>query len=652
MHGRTIYLIIGLALLLIGTLLLVLSISSQRQALTQFPANTSSPAYLLLSNWRNLSIYISTGYPIPRPTLNGEWSRPPSIIQVFYGSYGLLGINVTIMNVGATKAAYLTLNNTVIIDEDNGYTEVILPPNYTSIAIVQRSTVNTSVEVFIPNTYSYAWVNSDYVVLMGPLVMSIYSNVSLSIRDAPGLLVISAGGNGTYYLVLNLGSAGAIPINYLIDVNNREVTQWLGMARKPRLNGALLDEYYLSLLLLMDDQNPVTGEFVASPEPVYFYSWVRDSSFAAMALQEAGYYEYAMKYWLWMCSAQNSSGTWYTRYNFWNGAPDTAFGIPEYDSVGLFQLGVWQFYEYTHNKTFLTTVLPCINKSLMWEKGAIISNGGLIPRDLSIWEDNYAYNFWTQAMDDLGLYASANIYKVLGLNYTWILRLANELNETIQNHFYSKDFYSQALMETTLYTGNGSEIIYEPNGIPDSSVILPIALGWINPRSERAINTVNKVVKVLLVNGGLARFPGDDYHYDYALYDSTAPDPPWVITTLFLAVYYEDVGNSTGALQLLSWCVEHSQHGLLPEAVDPRLGYPLPTTSPLTWSAAMYVMAALNYRPGRGYASVLMVLLGIAVITLSITMFIVYGKKSNKPYAFSVAQEDRWYLQLKLEGKR
>ncbi|MFP3216170.1 MAG: glycoside hydrolase family 15 protein, partial [Vulcanisaeta sp.] len=71
MHGRTIYLIIGLALLLIGTLLLVLSISSQRQALTQFPANTSSPAYLLLSNWRNLSIYISTGYPIPRPTLNG-----------------------------------------------------------------------------------------------------------------------------------------------------------------------------------------------------------------------------------------------------------------------------------------------------------------------------------------------------------------------------------------------------------------------------------------------------------------------------------------------------------------------------------------------------------------------------------------------------
>jgi len=486
-------------------------------------------------------------------------------------------------------------------------------------------------------------VNNDYVVFTSPLLMSVYSNASLSLRGEGGWYVISAGGNGTYYLVITLGSTKAMPIDYLVYINNHEVTQWLSMAKKPRLNGALLNEYYLSLLLLMDDQNPVTGEFVASPEPVYFYSWVRDSSFAAMALQEAGYYGYAMKYWLWMCSAQNSSGTWYTRYNFWSGSPDTTFGIPEYDSVGLFQLGVWQFYEYTHNKSFLMAVLPCINKSLMWEQGAIISNGGLIPRDLSIWEDNYAYNFWTQAIDDLGLYASANIYRALGLNYTWILRLANELNETIQSHFYSKDFYSQALMETTLYTSSGSETIYEPNGIPDSSVILPIALGWINPHSGRAINTVNKVVKVLLVNGGLARFPDDDYHYDYALYDSTAPDPPWVITTLFLAMYYEDVGNSTGALQLLSWCVEHSQHGLLPEAVDPRLGYPLPTTSPLTWSAAMYVMAAINYKPKQGFVLTIIMLLAVVVIMLSIIMFVVYGRL-NKPYALSVTHEDGGYL--------
>ncbi len=114
MNWRIVFLILGIALLIIGALVIVLSIT-QRQVVIQIPANSSSPAYLLLSNWRNLSIYVSTGYPIPKPVLNGEFSKPPSILQVFYGQYGLLSINVTITNLGNTSEAYLALNNTVII---------------------------------------------------------------------------------------------------------------------------------------------------------------------------------------------------------------------------------------------------------------------------------------------------------------------------------------------------------------------------------------------------------------------------------------------------------------------------------------------------------------------------------------------------------
>jgi GH15 family glucan-1,4-alpha-glucosidase len=622
---RSIYLIVGIALLIIGALLLILSLHKQ-ETLVQFPTNTSSPSYLLLSNWNNLSIYISTNYPIPKPILNGEHAEPPSILQVFYGKYGLLEMNITIMGAGPTRSAYLTLNNTVIIDEAEGRTMIALPPNYTSIAIIQKSNVTTYIKVFLPKNYTYEVINSNDIVITNPLLMNIYSNVELSISTIGNWTTINASGNHTY-IILTIGNNKTISINDLLSINNREVSKWLSIARKPKLSGALLNEYYLSLLLLMDDQNPVTGEFVASPEPVYFYSWVRDSSFAAIALQSAGYYREAEKYWLWMCSNQNSSGTWYTRYNFWFGNPDTTFGIPEYDSVGLFQIGVWQFYELTHNKTFLETVLPCINKSLRWETEAIASNDDLIPKDLSIWESNYAYNFWTQAIDDLGLYSAAHIYEALGLNNAWILRLARELNSTIQKYFYAKGFYSQALMESTLYTSNGSKMIYVPNGIPDSSTILPIVLGLINPRSHEAMSTIDKVINTLMINGGLARFPVDDYHYDSSLYDSTGPDPPWVITTLFLAMYYEDIGNYPEALQLLNWCVEHSQHGLLPEAVDPRLGYPLPTTSPLTWSAAMYVMASLNYKSQGNPITELTVLLAVVVILLSIIMFVVYGKK-------------------------
>jgi len=626
-NKRIAFLIMGVVLLIVGVALMTLSIVQKPQEI-QIPVNTSSPSYLMLSNWSNMSIYISTGYPIPKPILNGESSKPPGIVQVFYSNYGPLGINVTITNTGNTKAAYLALNNTVIIEEDYGETSIFTPPNYTSIVVIQRSAINTMtfINVFIPSTYSYEVVNRTYILITKPIPIGIYSGTNITIRSTSKGVILSTGGNYTY-IILNLGSNEIMPISELMNINNNEVNNWLSLARKPRLNGAFLDEYYLSLLLIIDDQNPVTGEFVASPEPVYLYSWVRDSSFAAMALQSAGYYEQAMKYWLWMCNAQNVSGTWYTRYDFWSGAPDKTFGIPEYDSVGLFQIGIWQFYELTHNKTFLMEVMPCINKSLIWEENEIQNNGGLIPMDLSIWESNYAYNFWTQAIDDLGLYATAKIYRTLGLNNTPIIKLANELNATIQKYFYSKNFYSQALMETTIYVGNGSETTYAPNGIPDSSVILPIAMGLISPRSRQAIGTVNTIIRTLLINGGLARFPGDDYHYDSGLYDSTAPDPPWVITTLFLAMYYEDVGNSSGALDLMAWCIQHSQHGLLPEAVDPRLGYPLPTTSPLTWSAAMYVLTSLNYKPQQRPVFAIMVMISIIVILLSIVMFTVYGKK-------------------------
>jgi len=41
---------------------------------------------------------------------------------------------------------------------------------------------------------------------------------------------------------------------------------------------------------------------------------------------------------------------------------------------------------------------------------------------------------------------------------------------------------------------------------------------------------------------------------------------------------------------------DHSQHGLLPEAVNPKPKYPLPTTSPLTYSSTMFVIVALSSR--------------------------------------------------------
>lgn len=262
---------------------------------------------------------------------------------------------------------------------------------------------------------------------------------------------------------------------------------------------------------------------------------------------------------------QNSSGDWYTRYDFVTGTPDTTFGIPEYDSVGLFLIGVSQYYKLTHNMTFLNKVNKSVIKAINWIEDN--SKGHLLPEDLSVWESTYSYNFWTQAFDDLGLkYISEIPYYTNFVNET----VEENLKKSTLSAFYiNNSFISGAVTPAVLFENGKSMIVYSTVYGADSSTILPIAMGYLPPSSIIGINDAKTIVKLLTIKGGIARFYDDQYHYSIPPIDSSAPTPPWIITTLFLAYYYEYIGNYSGALNLMEWCVEHLMHGLLPEAVDP-----------------------------------------------------------------------------------
>ena len=141
------------------------------------------------------------------------------------------------------------------------------------------------------------------------------------------------------------------------------------------------------------------------------------------------------------------------------------------------------------------------------------------------------------------------------------------------------------------------------NNTPDASQILPLALGFLNSNMQFSKYVISNVVSILENNrvGGLPRYYNDLYHYtEYGGYlQSSGPSPPWIITSLFLGEYDESVGNMTGALNMLSWASNHTQSGLLPEAIDPNFGTIIASTSPLTWSSAMYVIVSLGYEHQR-----------------------------------------------------
>jgi hypothetical protein len=546
-------------------------------------SNSYYPSYLLLSNWRNISVWIPTGIQVINRELNGFPPYNASIRNVFLGGIGILNLTVCLgIN---TKKAYLQLNNTVLLECNNSIC-IILPP-YTSYLLLILK-VKSPFNITIKSNSSWLAQDNEFRNNISWLI----SNGSVIIKRTN--LILSFQKTGEYYVEISLLVPPYENISHLLLLNNEAVNSWISKSVIPKyLPKSLIREYYLSLLLIKDDQNPYLGDFSASPSPIYLYSWVRDSSFAALALQESGHYYSALKYWLWMANATSmGNGTWYTRYNFYTGKPCVGFGIPELDSLGLFEIGVYDFYILTHNASFLDEVKPRLCEIIKYQTYEILeSKFHLVPEDLSIWEDRLAYHFWTQSFNDLGLYDMEK----LGFNVSYEEKL---LNESILKYFWKNGYFASALGESVLYEENGTvEVLCPLPPAIDSSTLLPLDMGYLPLDSNYTNQDFNSVVSNLTVNGGLSRFPDDLYHYSESLYDSCEPSPPWVITTLFEALYYAEKGETNSSIRLLCWAYNHSQQGLLPEAVAPVKGYPLPTTSPLTWSSAMFIIASLSLKP-------------------------------------------------------
>ncbi|MEM4086350.1 MAG: glycoside hydrolase family 15 protein [Saccharolobus sp.] len=570
-----------------------------------------SPSYLLLNNWVNQSIWIITGIKVPNPQLNGFPILPPSI-ENLYVKNELLNFSVNFIM--STENAYLTLNNSVILSSNEGNITILMPPYSPYILILFN--IVSRLEVTISTNATISKVSQYKIFLL--------SNSSYLIQNHKVIFNLS---KGIWFLEIGVNAKPVNNVSTLINLNNKEVSQWLNESKIPKLPNSLLKEYFLSLLLIKDDQNPYLGDFAASPSPIYLYSWVRDSAFSAMALQDAGHYRSALKYWLWLSNAtQLQPGVWYTRYNFYNGEPDTNFGIPELDSIGLYELGVYDFYNLTGNITFIKQVLPIINESVKYQIEQINQNKyHLLPPDLSVWEDRLAYHFWTEAINDLGLLSVAKIYKVLGLNYSLILREEELLNQSILKYFWNNNSFASAIGTSVVFENGKSETILSPEAPSiDSATLLPIDMGYLPFTSNYSLANFKTVVKVLTVNGGLARFPNDLYHYSEYLYDSTGPSPPWVITTLFEALYLEGLGKYSDALLLLYWAYNNSQHGLLPEAVNPASNdtYPLPTTSPLTWSSAMFVIVSLSYKQENSVNLIIPLMIVITVLVIALIYYL------------------------------
>jgi len=90
---------------------------------------------------------------------------------------------------------------------------------------------------------------------------------------------------------------------------------------------------------------------------------------------------------------------------------------------------------------------------------------------------------------------------------------------------------------------------------------------------------------------GVIRYPGDRYFQMKQQY----PGNPWVICTLWLALYFMSVDDNKRAKELIDWAMARKlPSGALSEQFDPETGEDI-SVVPLVWSHAEFINAVLNF---------------------------------------------------------
>lgn len=360
----------------------------------------------------------------------------------------------------------------------------------------------------------------------------------------------------------------------------------------------------LLVLKLMSDEN---GGIIATPEfdeeshktGRYGYCWPRDAAFVTTALDHAGLTNISRKFFRWALKAQDTSGVWHQRY-YIDGNLAPSWGL-QYDETGSILWAMWHHYVSTKDVSFLESIWESVCKGAEYLTKIVDRNVGIPAPTYDMWEMKYGEHAYTSAAVYGGLISAYNIAKTLNkdqfLIEKWYLEAQN-IKSSVEKNLWSEKwdrFLKSINVKLNPWgeeQGDIKEIVVNKKGywrgfsLVDENVdanllglVIPYDVFDIN--DERITKTVRAIEEKLTCPGvgGIKRFEDDNY----------IDGNPWIITTLWLALYYTKVKRYDDAKNLLTWAANHkTKLWMLPEQIDKVTGEPA-WVIPLTWSHAMFI---------------------------------------------------------------
>ncbi|MCY6958649.1 glycoside hydrolase family 15 protein [Clostridium brassicae] len=381
------------------------------------------------------------------------------------------------------------------------------------------------------------------------------------------------------------------------------------------IDDGLQNLYKRSLLAIALMYNKETGGFLAAPEfdeyitksGGYGFCWPRDGAFIANAMLKAGYENMSKNFYEWAVNVQEKEGFWDQRY-YMSGLKAPTWGV-QIDETASVVWGMNEYYKQTGDNEFIKYIWDSVYKAAEFLCNSIDSETNLPIPTMDLWEERKGEHTYSCAAVEAGLRGAANIAKELGYNeYEKKWRICSEkIKESIEYNLWNsarQSFYrgvkliinrdeydklkgSNEKVYYCLRDGKYDEYLKYYDDVVDVSLLgISYPFKTLEDTNEKMIKQGEAVEKYLWVNkvGGIKRYENDAY----------IGGNPWILTTLWLAIHYSNVGNREKAQKLVEWAVEHRTYlDLLPEQIDKESGE-IAWVVPLAWSHAMFILSMLE----------------------------------------------------------
>jgi glucoamylase len=320
------------------------------------------------------------------------------------------------------------------------------------------------------------------------------------------------------------------------------------------------------------------GGIIAAPcmEPEYRFCWPRDATYVAYAFDRCGYHKEAKSFYEWCTKAQEIEGGLYQRYYIGARLKGPCWSS-QIDEIATVLWGMGKHFELTGDRGFVLSVWNSVRKGAVFLAEKVSKANGLV-ETVGLWEEKFGGHTYSNAAIFSGLKASASLAKVIGeedLEKKWNQN-ANNLKQSLLS--LSWDESLNRFIKTATPRDENLDVSLLSLSYPFD--VLPAE----DAKMKKTAIAIESAFK--FKSGGLGRYPFDQYY----------GGNPWILTTLWLALYYEQAGEMGKAGQLINWARVHSTElGLLPEQVDKEIGAPV-SAIPLAWSHAFFILSILDQK--------------------------------------------------------